>query len=472
MNAGTRLLKPSVVWFTHHFTARAAFVWELIFCGQKSGWPSLRNFIVKVGVLDASSQRATLWRLKLPNRAYSNPLWVSCVSSIYFVALLGATTAAAPAATAPIRIGIILPLTGPSSDVGGSALIGANVAVQEINAVGGYMGRPIELVVHDDTANPEEAHKAADKMASDPTVVGLVGVCNTAVAIKVAEVAQAKQLPLIVSCATGSTITSRYPAAQSYIFRTSASSQIQAQFIVNDILKAKLHKVALLLDNSPYGDAGLTDLQAAFAKVGMRPKVVMRFELGTKSLEREIKELKASGADALIGWTVGPDQGVIAASRAAAGWQVPLYGAWDASNASAFNGSNGRLEGNMMVQTVLPNRHLERNSAFLTAYSKHSRERPMGSMIAAAQTYDAVQLLVRAIYVAKGDLQGHAIKVGLENLQSVYRGVVTSYHMPFSNHDHDAISINMLWMGSWRGGERVYAYDEDERRAAVIRTKQ
>ena len=126
----------------------------------------------------------------------------------------------------------------------------------------------------------------------------------------------------------------------------------------------------------------------------------------------------------------------------------------------------------MMVQTVLPNRHLERNSAFLSAYSKHSRERPMGSMIAAAQTYDAVHLLMRAVFATKGDIHGPSIKAALENLHGVYRGVVTTYEQPFSTHDHDAISINMLWMGTWRGGERVFAYDEDERRASIIRTKQ
>ena len=394
------------------------------------------------------------------------------MSSIYSLALLWATTASAPAATAPIRIGVILPLTGPASDIGASALIGANVAVQEINSVGGYMGRPLELIVHDDLSNPEEGHKAAEQMAADPSVIAAVGICNTPVAIRAAEVAQAKQLPLIVSCATGSTITSRYPIAQSYIFRTSANSQIQAQFLVNDIVKAKLHKVVLLVDTSPYGDAGLVDLQAAFAKVGIRPKSVVRFDLGVKNLDREMKELKAGGADALVGWTVGPEQGVIAASRAAVGWQIPLYGPWDASNASAYNGSNGRIEGNMMVQTVLPNRHLERNSAFLSAYSKHSRERPMGSMIAAAQTYDAVHLLMRAVFATKGDIHGPSIKAALENLHGVYRGVVTTYEQPFSTHDHDAISINMLWMGTWRGGERVFAYDEDERRASIIRTKQ
>ena len=343
--------------------------------------------------------------------------------------------------------------------------------MQEINAVGGYMGRPLELVVHDDESNPDAGQKAIESLTHDPSVIAVVGMCNTPVAIRVAEYAQAKQMPMIVTCATGSSITARYPSAQSYIFRTSANSQIQAQFLVNELVRAKYHKVALLLDSSPYGDAGLIDLQAALTKAGMKSKSVVRFDLGSKNLDRELREIKAAGPDAMIGWTIGPEQGVIAASRAAVGLQIPQYGAWDVSNASAYSGSNGRIEGVMMVQTVLPNRQLERNSAFLTSYNKFSRERPMGSMMSSAQTYDAMQLLMRAVFAAKGDIRGPAIKAALEDLKQVYRGVVTSYEQPFSSKDHEAITINMLWMGTWRGGERVYLYDDDEKRASIIRTK-
>ncbi|MBC7598108.1 MAG: ABC transporter substrate-binding protein, partial [Polaromonas sp.] len=48
----------------------------------------------------------------------------------------------------------------------------------------------------------------------------------------------------------------------------------------------------------------------------------------------------------------------------------------------------------------------------------------------------------------------------------------TTYDQPFSASDHDAISSNMLWLGTWRGGERTYAYAEDSARATIIRRKQ
>ena len=380
------------------------------------------------------------------------------------------TPCTAWAAAAPLRIGIMLPLTGTQEDVANSALIGAQVAAEEINSVGGFIGRPVELVVRDDQGNPDVGYKAAQAL-QQAGVIAIVGICNTSVGIRVAELAQAKQLPLMVSCATGSTITSKYPAAQSYIFRTSASTEIQTEFIVNDIMKGKARKIALLVDNSSLGEAALEDLTAALSKAGLKPKAVVRFDMNAKNIEKEMRELRNTGSDVLIGWTTGQLQGLIAATRAAIGWQVPQYGGWELSNASAYTASGGKVEGALMVQTVLPNRHLERNSAFLSAYARRSREHPMGSMIAAAQTYDAVHLLMRAIYAGKGDLSGPTIKASLEKAHEVYRGVLTTYDQAFTEQDHDAVSINMLWLGTWRNGERVYYYEEDEKRAAVIRHK-
>ncbi|MBX9871088.1 MAG: ABC transporter substrate-binding protein [Burkholderiaceae bacterium] len=374
--------------------------------------------------------------------------------------------------TTPVRIGLIFPLTGGSSDMGNSALIGAQVAVQEINQVGGYLGRPIELLVRDDEANNDVGLKHAQELVLQQKVAATIGFCNTGVAMKALDVFQDNKSPLIVSCATGSAITAKYPAAQSYIFRTSAPDQHQTQFLVDEIVKRGLNKVALLVDTTGYGDAGLKDLEAALNRAGLKPQAVVRFKVGVKTLDDEIRQLRDSGADALIGWTVGPEQGVISASRVAVGWKVPQFGPWGLSHASAFNVSGGKVEGALMVQTVLPNIFLERNSTFLRNYGKLRKETPIGSMMSAAQTYDAVNLLVRAMYDAKGDISGPGLKAGLENPSSIYRGVVTTYDRPFSAQDHDAITLNMLWLGTWRNGERAYHYKDDEKRATVIRRKQ
>jgi branched-chain amino acid transport system substrate-binding protein len=377
-----------------------------------------------------------------------------------------------PSPTSPIRLGLIVPLSGGSSDMGNSARVGAQIAINEINQVGGYLGRPFELLVRDDKADPDTGLKAAEELVLREKVVATVGFCNTGVAMKALDVFQKNQSVLMVSCATGTAITNKYPATDSLIFRNSARDALQTQFLVDDIVKRGYKRLALLVDGSGYGDAGLKDLQAVISKAGLAPPAVVRFKIGVKSVDTELKQLRDSGADALIGWTVGPEEGVIAASRASIGWKAPFFGPWGLSHASAFLGSAGTVEGSFMVQTALPNVYLERNRAFITAYAKLSRETPVGSIMSAAQTYDAVHLVLRAMFNAKGGFSGNALKTSMENLPRPYYGVVTTYDKPFSASDHDAISANMLWLGTWRDGERAYAYKEDEKRAFVIRRKQ
>lgn len=192
--------------------------------------------------------------------------------------------------TTPVRVGLIFPLTGGSSDMGNSALVGAQVAVQEINQVGGYLGRPIELVIRDDEANNDIGLKHAQDLVLKEKVVATIGFCNTGVAMKALDVFQENKHPLFVTCATGTAVTAKYPAAQSYIFRTSAPDQHQTQFLVDEIVKRGLTKVALLVDTSGYGDAGLKDLEAALGRAGLKPQAVVRFKVGVKSLEDEIRQ--------------------------------------------------------------------------------------------------------------------------------------------------------------------------------------
>jgi branched-chain amino acid transport system substrate-binding protein len=391
---------------------------------------------------------------------------MTCVAGV----LSASALAQAPAQ--PVRIGLIFPLTGGSADMGNSARIGAEVAVQEINSVGGYLGRPFELVIRDDQADNDTGLKHAQELVDKMKVTATIGFCNTGVAMKALDVFQKARSVLVVPCATGTAITAKYKPVESYAFRTSPRDQLQTEFLVEEIVKRGLTKVALLVDGSGYGDAGLKDLEAALGRNNLKAVAVARFPVGVKNLEEQMTQLRASGADALIGWTVGPEEGVISAARANIGWKVAQFGPWGLSHASAFTVSGGKVDGAQMVQTVLPNVFLERNSAFLRNYGKASKETPIGSMMSAAQTYDSVYLLLRAMFDSKGDLSGPSLKKALENPSGTYRGVVSTYERAFSPTDHDAISGNMLWLGTWRNGQRDYYYKEDERKASIIRRKE
>ena len=130
------------------------------------------------------------------------------------LALGSAPWAQAQGSHVPVRIGVIGPFTGASADFGVPMLNGIKLAVEEINAVGGYMGRPMELVVKDDMADPARGRQAAQELLSEK-VSAVLGFCNSGVALKSLDLFQQAKTPLIVPCATGSAITSTWRAGRS-----------------------------------------------------------------------------------------------------------------------------------------------------------------------------------------------------------------------------------------------------------------
>jgi branched-chain amino acid transport system substrate-binding protein len=374
--------------------------------------------------------------------------------------------------TNTLRIGVIGPFTGPSADFGVPMLNGIQLAVDEINAVGGFLGRPLELVVKDDKANPDEGLKQSQALAAEK-VTAVIGFCNTGVAMKALDVFQTAKLPLLVPCSSGSPLTAKYPAPESYIFRTSARDAIQAPFVVDDIVKRGWTKVAIFADTSGYGDAGLKDVEKALEAKGLKAVYVARFALGVKDLTTELKAARDAGADVVFSYTVGPENAAIALGRKQLGWKVPQVGAWPLSFPFFIDGAKDAADGALMAQTFIAEPSNERRAAFLSAYARKFKSKRITVPMAAAQGYDTAYVLMYSLFgIRDGVTSGPAVKTALENMARTYYGVVATYDKPFSLNDKDALSQNMLVMGMVKNGLITFAYPEDAKRNLFVQRKQ
>lgn len=383
------------------------------------------------------------------------------------MAMAGAVAQAAD----PVRVGWIGPLTGPSADFGVPMLNGAKLAVEEINAAGGYLGRPLELVIKDDTGVPDVGLALSQELIKEK-VTATIGFCNTGVALNALAVFQNAKIPLIVPCATGTPITAKYPAPESYIFRTSASDSIQAPFVVEDIVSRGWRKVAVFADTTGYGEAGLQDVVKALAAKGLKPAYVARFALGVKNLTDELKAAQATGANVIFSYTVGPESAVIARDRNALGWKVPQVGAWTLSFPNFIEGAKEASDGALMAQTFIAEPSNERRRAFLSAYSRKYAGTKISVPMAAAQAYDSVYLLTYAVLgIRNADLSGPSVKAALENMPRVYYGVTATHQHPFTKDDKDAVSANMLVMGMVKNGAVTFAYPEDKTKNLFVQRK-
>lgn len=371
-----------------------------------------------------------------------------------------------------LKIGVIGPFTGPSADFGVPMFNGIQQAADEINAVGGYLGRKIVLVKKDDQANPDVGLKLSQELVAEK-VLATIGFCNTGVGLKSLETFQTNKIPLIIPCATGSPLTAKYPAIESYIFRTSARDLIQAPFVVNDIVKRGWNKVAIFADSTGYGEAGLKDVETALTAQKLKPVYVARFKLGVTDLSEELKAAKEAGANVVFSYTVGPENAVIARGRQALGWKVPQVGGWPLSFPSFVEGGKDAADGALMAQTFIAEPSNERRASFLTSYARKFNVKKIPVPMAAAQGYDAMYILVYALLgIRDNNLAGPAIKAALEAKNKTYYGVVATYDQPFTRDDKDAITANMLVMGVVKNGAVSFAYPEDAKRNLFVQRKQ
>ena len=399
-------------------------------------------------------------------------------TSLAALSLAALSLAASPLVSAqnlptvkPVRIGVIGPFTGPSSDFGVPMLRGAQLAVDEINAVGGYLGRPLELVIKDDEGKPDVGLARSKELMAE-SVIATIGFCNTGVALKSIEVFQEAKSPLIVPCATGTPVTAKYPAPESYIFRTSARDAIQAPFVVDDLVRRGWTRVAIFADATGYGEAGLKDVEKALAAKGLKPTYVARFPLGVKDLSEQLTAARQAGANVIFSYTVGPENATIALGRRALQWDVPQVGGWPLSFPFFINGAKQAAEDALMAQTFIAEPSNERRAAFLSAYARKFNA-PLGVPMAAAQAYDTAYLMISALFtIRNGQFTGPAVKAALENLPRIYYGVVATYDKPFSLDDKDAVTPNMLVMGKVKDGRITFAYPEDAKRNLFVQRKQ
>ncbi|NDU86443.1 MAG: ABC transporter substrate-binding protein [Ferrovum sp.] len=381
--------------------------------------------------------------------------------------LLGMVTAVSTVQAAdPIRIGVSGPFTGGSSPMGLSMRDGVRLAAGEINRAGGVLGRPIELVERDEEARNERGVQVAQELIGREKVVADLGFINTGVALAAERFFQQAKIPVLNNVATGSVITHQFSPPQypdNYIFRVSASDQIQAHMIVEEaVAKRKLTKVAILADSTNYGQLGREDLEKALAARGLKAVAEEKFNIKDTDMTAQLLRAKEAGAQVILTYGIGPELAQVANGMAKLGWKVPMVGSWTLSMANFIDNAGVNGEGARMPQTFIQEGNTPKRKAFIAGYQDayHPANGRIPSPVSAAQGYDSLYLLVAAIKQA-GSTDGPKIRAALENLNQKVEGVVTTYDKTYTHDNHEAINAAVTVMGEVKGGRVVYAYKED-----------
>ncbi len=371
-----------------------------------------------------------------------------------------------------IKIGLQGPLTGGSSPMGVSMRDGAKLAVIEINAKGGVLGRQIELIERDDEAKNERGVQIAQELINKEKVVAALGYINSGVALASQRFYQEAKIPVMNNVATATLIAKQFAdQPENYVFRNSANDTIQSTMIVDELVnRRKFSKIAILADSTNYGQLGREDLEKALAAKGLKAVAIEKYNIKDVDMTPQLLKSKEAGAEIVITYGIGPELAQIANGMVKLGWKVPIMGSWTLSMGNFIDNAGKNADGATMPQTFIQEANTPKRKSFIAAYQKAYKVDRIPSPVSAAQGYDSVYLLAAAISQAK-TTDGPKVREALEDLKAPVEGVVTTYNKPFSKTDHEAITMNMPVIGKVQDGRVIYAYDDDKKRGGEVRTK-
>ncbi|HEX9171739.1 MAG TPA: ABC transporter substrate-binding protein [Telluria sp.] len=359
-----------------------------------------------------------------------------------------------------IKIGVSGPFTGGSAPMGTSMRDGVKLAVTEINAKGGVLGRQIQMVERDDEAKPERGVQIAQELINKEKVVATVGFINTGVALASQRFYQEAKIPVMNNVATGSIITQQFAKdPENYIFRNSANDTIQSGMIVEEaVTRRKFNKVAILADSTNYGQLGREDLEKALKAKGLTAVTVEKYNIKDVDMTAQLLKAKQAGAQVVLTYGIGPELAQIANGMEKLGWKVPLIGSWTLAMGNFIDNAGKNGDGTRMPQTFIQDDSTPKrkafNAAYIKAYNPAGGRMPSG--VSAAQGYDSIYLLAAAMKQA-GSTEGPKVKAALENLNEKVEGVVTTYVKPYTKDDHEAITTSNTVFGEVKGGRVVLA---------------
>ena len=242
--------------------------------------------------------------------------------SLLATAACSALLLSATAAQAQIKIAVLQELSGAGATAGTNFKNGVELAVKEINAAGGILGKKIETNVSDTQSNPGVAKGLASKAVDDGVFAVFGPTFSGSMLVSMAETKRAE-----VPNFTGAEAASITQQGNPYVFRTSFTQTTSmpkvARYIAGN-LKAK--SVAVVFVNNDFGKGGRDAFRQAAEKEGLKVVADISTDSGQVDFSAPVLKAKQSNADALFVYTNEEESARALRELRKQGWTKPIIG--------------------------------------------------------------------------------------------------------------------------------------------------
>lgn len=253
--------------------------------------------------------------------------------------LTAAAVSVVAADSEPIKIGEIEPLTGKEAAFGQSSHRGIVLAIEEINARGGVLGRPLVLATEDNQSKPGDSATIAKKLTGRDRVVAILHGGTSSQCLEAAPIAQNARVPLIATTATAPEVTEK----RSYVFRTCFIDPFQGSVLAKFAhTSLKAERAVLLTSASSAFSVGLGRVfRESFEKSGGKVVGEQKYAEGDKDFRAQLTAIRALAPDIVVAMGYYTEGGLICRQARDLGLTIPIISAdgWEAPELIEIGGA-------------------------------------------------------------------------------------------------------------------------------------
>lgn len=343
-----------------------------------------------------------------------------------------------------IRIGFIGPLFDhPDQELGNRMLHGAQLAVEEANAAGGYCGKPFRLMLHNDSAVWGASSNEVVKMVYDENVWAIFGSISSDTTHIALRVALKAETPIVNSASTDPTIPETHVP---WYFTDLQDDRLQGYTLARHIYsELGLKSIAILRVNDRYGRFGVLKFRDASRRLGHPVVIEQKFMPGDTDFRRQLRVIQDSGADGIVLWTDIRPTALILQQMKELGMKQRVFGSHRTIGDELVNLAGPAAEGFEAVFPYDPTQRDQQWLDFVARFNARYHEKPDQF---AALAYDAMRILLQSI--CRAGLNRARIRDALTATEN-YKGVTGE--MVF---DPNCKNIHPLFLATVRKGAIDY----------------
>ncbi len=312
-----------------------------------------------------------------------------------------------------IRIGEFASLTGKEATFGISSHEGTVLAIEELNAAGGVLGKKLELLTEDDLSKAGEPATVVNKLIARDRVVAILGEVASSRSLEAAPICQQNQIPMISPSSTNPKVTQ----TGDYIFRVCFIDPFQGTVMANFATKTlKAKKIAVFTDvKSDYSKGLAKYFKEGYVNSGGQIVAELDFNGGDKDFKAQLTAIKSANPDAVFVPGYYTDAALICIQAKQLGLNIPLFGGdgWESDQLVKIG--KEAVEGHYFSTHYAPDMATVKSRQFVANYQKrwkNSDGTPKLPDAMAALGYDSAMILADAMKRA-GSIEGPKVRDAL-----------------------------------------------------------